>query len=70
VADTTLEERREEQMITLGLPHWLMMGGDALSLIGLIGFALSRNLIEADAASPTAGDTKNGEPSKSDELRT
>jgi hypothetical protein len=26
VAETALEERREEQMITLGLPHWLMMG--------------------------------------------
>jgi hypothetical protein len=45
-------------MASLGLPHWLMIGGALLVLFGFIGFALSRNKeVETDPAPPS--DTNN-----------
>jgi MprA protease rhombosortase-interaction domain-containing protein len=38
-------------MTTLGLPHWLMIGGVILVFSGLAGFALNRNKeVETDPA--------------------
>jgi len=49
-------------MVSLGLPHWLMIGGAILVFSGFIGFALSRNKeVETDRA-PLPGDTNNTEP--------
>jgi len=49
-------------MASLGLPHWLMIGGAILVFSGLIGFALSRN--EEVETDPTVllGDTNNTKP--------
>ena len=45
-------------MASLGLPHWLMIGGVILVFSGLTGFALSRNKeVETDPAL-LPGDTK------------
>jgi hypothetical protein len=49
-------------MVSLGLPHWLMIGGAILVFSGLIGFALSRNKeVETDPAL-LPGDTNNSKP--------
>jgi|AraplaMF_Col_mMF_1032025.scaffolds.fasta_scaffold18597_3 hypothetical protein len=42
-------------MASLGLPHWLMIGGLLLMLAGFAGLMLTRNAEgEADPASPTS----------------
>jgi hypothetical protein len=44
-------------MVSLGLPHWLIIAGVLLVVAGLIGFALSRTkAVESDPRSeePTA----------------
>jgi hypothetical protein len=49
-------------MASLGLPHWLMIGGAILVFSGFIGFALSRNKeVETDPAL-LPGDTNNANP--------
>ncbi|WFU14389.1 hypothetical protein [Bradyrhizobium sp. CB3481] len=57
-------------MMSLGLPHWLMIVGTFLVLAGFIGFALSRNKeVKTDTAA-VPGETnktspdpdRNGEP--------
>jgi hypothetical protein len=50
-------------MASLGLPHWLIIGGVILVFSGLAGFALSRNKdVETDQAL-LPGDTNNAIPS-------
>jgi hypothetical protein len=40
-------------MASLGLPHWLMIGGFVLVLAGFVGLAWTRHTpVEADPASP------------------
>jgi hypothetical protein len=49
-------------MASLGLPHWLMIGGGIFVFSGLIGFALTRNKeVETDPAI-LPGDTINSKP--------
>jgi hypothetical protein len=49
-------------MASLGLPHWLLIGGGILVFFGFIGFALSRNKeVESDPAL-LPGDTNNANP--------
>jgi hypothetical protein len=44
-------------MASLGLPHWLMIGGALLVLSGFIGFALCRNKEVKTDRSPVPSDT-------------
>jgi hypothetical protein len=54
-------------MASLGLPHWLMIGGLLLVLAGFAGLMLTRNAkVEADSAS-LAGDIDETEPPAADE---
>jgi hypothetical protein len=48
-------------MASLGLSHWLMIGGALLVLSGFIGFALSRNKeVETDPAPVPSETNKSG----------
>ena len=54
-------------MSSLGLPHWLMIGGFILVLAGFVGLMLTGSTeVEADLAAPT-GDIDEPEPAAVEE---